>query len=259
MYPRLVLCLLILAVSGAACSARSLLTISLTAENLETGATMQGNPRIEIDRPTGGGSPIKIVDKIDGGPIVPIIVLDNGVSERIGIYVASNVEGPVVARVEVLDGTCVWTGVSPTVSLNPGEESSTAIGLEASSGDCTAGRTDSGVSADAAMEDGGLSDVGSSDTVGENCQAYCDSYLATCGGQISETMTGCVTACTEMDWKQGTSSGPTTDNTFGCRLVHLRAAASPALRCSECPAASPDSFGVCGVAAPDGSTRDACP
>lgn len=248
-------------VGGSACSARSLLAITLKTNGLAPGAAVF--PRVDVTRP--GGAPVRTVDKTDGGDVNALLIIDDRGSTQVGVYLPSDVDGTVqvTAALRSSTSTCELSGsAAQPVSVSSGGETSVTVTLDHRSGDCTTatgdGGSDVGGTSDGESRDGadGMNDVSVGNTVAD-CIAYCAAYVDACASWGPD-QPACVSMCDAMSWQAGTGDAATGENSFSCRMRHLRAAADAALDCSECYAASPESAGICGPPV-DGAVRGACP
>lgn len=258
-------CLCSIGATGGACSARSLLTIALTAPGA---SEVSGTPLIEVRR---DGQLVHTVDRS------VVLILDKETT-RVGVYLPAEVEGLVVARATLRSTDCEWSGTSSAVPVQSGTESQTSILLSPSGPGCKRS-VDGGAIGDGGIDsspevgptlvaDGGhdgnsdTSDVADRDpqaSIGA-CIEYCTAYLATCAdwGAAGVTRNDCVADC--RNFGPGNPPAETGQNSLECRLIHLRVAMEGTdQRCSECPAASPLSLGVCNAAPADAAPRWDCP
>jgi hypothetical protein len=250
----ILVCLSSILAAGGGCSARALLTIELDGPG-----ALEGWPEIAVSRPDGE---THIVKK-------PNYQLDGG-QTSIGLYL--DFEGSVDVVVTIHRTACDWKGSSAKpADIHRGARTDVTIHLEI---DCRPQADGGAPDADGGAPDADgaapevaptlIADAGrdAHDAPGEasfaGCIEYCTRYLAACvPGASSFDRTNCLTACSH--WPLGTPDAATGEDSLACRLTHLDALKDPALACSECPAASPESPGICS-AQPDGSAaRDACP
>jgi hypothetical protein len=250
---------------GGACSARPLLDISLTTKSM-SGLSTRGYPHIDVTR-TDGTTPVKDVDKTDGGDPTAIFTIDDTTPTHIGVYLPSGTEGDVEVSAEIVAmmGDCDLTCAPKTVSVHGGDVTSVSLTLTGNGHACAAQMTDAGTDAanDARVDANGGSVLDTSmgpDSVSQavnDCLSYCGLYLARCPNNVDAPTIPCVSECTSAHWTIGLPSDLTGQDTFSCRVNHLRPAADKPLDCSECSAGSPASPGVCG--SPADAARDACP
>ncbi|MDB4980594.1 MAG: hypothetical protein JWM82_1346 [Myxococcales bacterium] len=266
----LFLCSVGLAVGGA-CSARSLLTIELSADGLSYGQKAEGNPQVDIVR-DGTTDLVKQVDKSGGEPNGPFwLLVDDAKSLSIGVYLPGDVDGPVRVTARLVDGACRWSGMAPDrVEVHAGETASTSILMKRDQSCVLATIRDGGTVDGGDAGDGGTSSDtppmlgadggdGPPHTLAMKCATYCRAYADACLTPGDPESFTCMGRCLSAMWLDGQSTSAPED-TFACRWDHLRVVTNDAsLSCSECFAASPESPGICAPAAPDGGARDACP
>lgn len=239
----LVLCFI--GVMGGGCSARSLLTIELTTEG---GVAVMGTPLIAVTTPAG--KPVRTVEEDK------VIVLGEGSSTTVGVYLDSDVSGPVDVRATLRVSGCDWSGQSKdAVTVRAGERTNVAVRLEKKG--CAGPRPDAGTDAgDGGGNDGGMTLVpdggdGQMATVVE-CIAYCANYVQQCDEWLPAQygQSDCVATC--KFWPRGAGVPDAHENSLACRQYYLRQAENPDARnlCSVCPLASPDSEACGGPPAP---------
>ncbi len=255
-------------VAGSACSARSLLTIELTAEGLSAGQEAEGNPQVEIIR-EGTTDLVKTVDKSGGEPNGPFwLLVDDAKSLAIGVYLPGDVNGPMRVTARLVDGACRWGGTaSKPVDVTPGGNASSSVTMKRE-GSCAGatirdGGTDDANDAGPTLVGDGSADGGDASDARDltaKCIDYCGTFQQACAGLVQfEEANKCLRTCRDANWEDGTSATAPMDS-FACRWDHLKVAVEDAgLRCSECFASSPSSPGICAPASPDAGARDACP
>jgi hypothetical protein len=243
--------------TGSACSARSLLVITVTASEPGVG----GSPRVVVTR-QGQTTPVRSID--ERGSVILLLGEDDDPTApphaELGLYLPADVEGVVqVAVTLVPDGSCKrWVGAPRAATVHPGRTTAVSIAVEASLTECSSVTSDAGVDmappgppaeagADVACPDVGSPAV----EAGPTCQGYCQAYVGYCADFGAGTEGDCLAACASAAWPPGDPLEPTNADTLGCRLRIAKSAANPALRAVNCPAASP-AQSVC-APAPDAS------
>jgi hypothetical protein len=255
-------CLCCLGVLGAgACSPRPLLDISL---RVTPGLSTRGYPRIDVTR-IDGKTPVKEVDKTDGGDPSALLFIDGDMSVQLGVYLPSGTEGQVEVSAEIVaaGGTCDLTCLPQTVTVHGGDVTSVDLTLTKSAGDCAPAPPDGGTdAADDVRADANKSDATSGRDAGiatvNDCLAYCTLYGTLCPNNADSQPEICVGFCETAHWPVGSPNDLAGQNTLSCRNRHLSVGADTTLDCSECAAGSPASPGVCGAPV-DAGARDACP
>ncbi|HTA18796.1 MAG TPA: hypothetical protein VK989_05865 [Polyangia bacterium] len=233
-----------------------MLDISLTPP---AGTNVSAYPMIDVTR--ADGTPVREIDKTDGGDRTSLLMILSDRALEIGVYLPEGTEGAVNVNAALVATTCRLAGATTTpVNVHGGDRTNVTISLGVTAGRCgsppgdAGGETGDGASdarpADAATDAGSLID---------DCFTYCGLFASRCPSSPEADSQYCVPKCKSAQWQAGSLSDVTGENTFSCRVRHLRAGADMALDCSECVAGSPDSPGVCGPPLADAGERDACP
>jgi hypothetical protein len=237
----LVLCFI--GVMGGGCSARSLLTIELSTND---GTAVMGTPLIKV---TAAEETVRTVENDT------IIVLGEGSSTTVGVYLDGDVSGPVAVQATLRADGCNWSGQSKAVQLRTGARTEVAVKLTKEG--CAGPRPDAGAdSADGGddgrptlVADGGDAPAGVSR---EECIAYCATYVQRCADWLPPRygQLNCVAPC--LAWPRGNGAPDAHEDSLSCRQYYLRLTENPDARnlCAMCPLASPESEACGGPPAP---------
>jgi hypothetical protein len=251
---RWVLVLCCIGVMGGGCSARALLGVGFMTDE---GAIAGGQPAIVVE---WNDDTVRTVPKLD-----PIDVTD-GAPSYVGVYL--DYEGSVHVRATVTKNGCEWQGESePDPVVRRGERTNVTIvvskfactGADGGAPDAEAGVDGSG---DAEVGPTLVGDAGDArDNVAAKiaaCSEYCTAYRSRCSDWRETPLNqgDCVERC--IPWAAG-EPGSMGSDTLACRWTFLRSAVNPDLRCSTCPAASPESPGMCNALPQDAGDRGECP
>jgi hypothetical protein len=231
-------------VLGGGCSARSLLTIELSTDD---GTAVRGTPLIEV---TQGDDVVRTVENDT------VIILGEGSSTSVGVYLDGAVSGPVdVTATLRVTGNCRWSGSSQG-SVRSGGRSKVVVKLQHMG--CAGTHPDAGSHAgEGGGDDGGMTLVpdggdGPAGTSMEACIAYCTTYVQRCVDWLPPLYGpgSCVVACRY--WPPGPGAPDAHENSLACREYYLRQTANSDARnlCSVCPLASPESEACGGPPAP---------
>jgi hypothetical protein len=234
----LVLCSI--GVMGGGCSARALLSVGFTVEQ---GEEVTGTPWITVSSVNG------VVRRAED---LGLVTVSGSKATRVGLYL--DFEGDVQVSATLRAGNCDWTGTSSFVRVQRGDRRDINVVLRPPGPNCSAkadGGTDVDANASLLPDGSGPPKDGVQDTADHlaACIDYCNLYLTRCADWGAEKwgMSTCLNMC--RFWNA---------DGLSCRMTGLKAAVSPALRCSMCPLASPESPAMCETFPPDAG-RDGCP